>query len=61
MIYLNELPLGEAQTEFLYQSIKLPPTQGTVVIWPAGFTHLHRGNTVYTTNKYIATGWWYKV
>ena len=60
MVYLNDMPDGEAETEFLYQARKVKPTQGTVVIWPAGMTHVHRGNTVYTKDKYIATGWWYK-
>jgi len=61
MVYLNDMPEGEAETEFFYQGRKIRPTQGTVVIWPAGLTHVHRGNTVYKQNKYIATGWWYKV
>jgi hypothetical protein len=61
MVYLNDMPEGEAETEFFYQAKKIRPTRGTVVLWPAGLTHVHRGNTVYTQNKYIATGWWYKV
>jgi 2OG-Fe(II) oxygenase superfamily len=57
MIYLNDMPDGEAETEFLYQCLRIKPTVGTVVIWPADFTHLHRGLTVYTQPKYILTGW----
>jgi hypothetical protein len=60
MIYLNDMPDGEAETEFLFQCRRIKPTQGTVVIWPAGMTHTHRGLTVYTQPKYIATGWYYK-
>ena len=60
MIYLNDRPDGEAETEFLYQKCRIKPKQGTIVIWPAGFTHMHRGNTVFTQPKYIATGWYYK-
>jgi hypothetical protein len=60
MIYLNDMPEGEAETEFLFQCRKIRPTQGTVVMWPAGMTHVHRGLTVYTQPKYIATGWYYK-
>lgn len=60
MVYLNDMPIGEAETEFFYQHKRIVPTEGTVVIWPAAMTHVHRGNTVYTRNKYIATGWWYK-
>lgn len=58
LIYLNEMPDGEAETEFLYQKLRVKPTAGTCVIWPASFTHLHRGLTVYTENKYILTGWY---
>jgi hypothetical protein len=60
MIYLNDMPEGEAETEFLFQRKRIRPTQGTVVIWPAGMTHVHRGLTVYTQPKYIATGWYHK-
>ena len=60
MIYLNDMPPGEAETEFLFQKRKIQPTQGTVVMWPAGMTHVHRGLTVYTQPKYIATGWYSK-
>lgn len=48
---------GSGETEFLQQGIKFAPKKGTLVIWPAGFTHPHRGNPVYDKDKYIATGW----
>jgi hypothetical protein len=60
MIYLNDMPEGEAETEFLYQKRRIRPTAGTVVMWPAGYTHTHKGNTVFTKNKYILTGWYIK-
>ena len=60
MIYLNDMPDGEAETEFLYQRRRIKPTAGTVVLWPAGFTHTHKGNTVLTQDKYILTGWYIK-
>lgn len=59
MIYLNDMPINEAETEFLYQAVKVKPSKGTVVIWPAGFSHIHRGLTVYSKPKYIATGWYH--
>lgn len=59
MIYLNDIPHNEGETEFLYQKLRVNPEQGTLLIWPAGFTHTHRGNPVYSKNKYIATGWFY--
>lgn len=60
MIYLNDVPDGEGETEFLYQRRRIKPTKGTVVIFPAGMTHVHKGNTMFTTNKYILTGWYIK-
>jgi hypothetical protein len=60
MIYLNDISAGEGETEFLYQKIRVQPTVGTIVIWPAGMTHVHRGNTVFTKDKYILTGWFIK-
>jgi hypothetical protein len=56
MIYLNDVKEG-GETEFLYQSMRVTPKQGTLVIWPAGFTHLHRGNPPLNGEKYIMTGW----
>lgn len=58
MIYLNNLPDGEGETEFIWQSKRVKPTSGTCLIWPAAWTHTHRGNPVYTESKYIATGWY---
>lgn len=60
IIYLNDIDEGEGETEFLYQKRRITPTSGTIVIWPAGLTHVHRGNPVYTRNKYILTGWFLK-
>jgi len=56
-IYLNDVEEG-GETEFLYQSLRIKPTQGTVCIFPAGYTHTHRGNPPLTGEKYIITGWW---
>jgi hypothetical protein len=58
-LYLNDVPEGEGETEFFYQHHRQQPKAGDLVIWPAGFTHMHRGNPVRTTVKYIATGWVY--
>lgn len=60
MIYLNDMPDGDGETEFLYQRRRIKPTAGTVVIWPAGYTHVHKGNTVFSQDKYILTGWYIK-
>jgi len=57
-IYLNDIPDGEGETEFLWQGVRIKPKAGTVCIFPAAFTHTHRGNPVYSCDKYIATGWY---
>lgn len=59
MIYLNDCPENEGTTEFIEQGVRLQPEQGTIVFFPSAWTHTHRGNPVYTTDKYIATGWYY--
>ena len=41
----------------LYQQRKFTPEKGTVLIWPASYTHPHRGNPP-ISDKYIATGWY---
>lgn len=56
IVYLNDVEDG-GETEFLYQHKRVKPKQGTVVIFPAGFTHTHRGNPPLSNTKYIMTGW----
>jgi hypothetical protein len=57
MTYLNTFPKGDGETEFLQQGIKIIPKQGMALIWPASFTHTHRGNPPYSQNKYTITSW----
>jgi len=61
MLYLNTVPVeANGETEFLYQQRRINPVENTMVLWPASFTHTHRGNPVYGENhKYIITGWFY--
>ena len=54
--YLNDVTEG-GETEFLYQGKRVDAKQGRIVIWPAGWTHLHRGNPPLSNTKYILTGW----
>jgi len=56
MIYLNDVTDG-GETEFLFQGIFERPTEGKLVIWPADWTHFHRGIPSPTQTKYIITGW----
>ena len=60
MIYLNDIEEG-GETEFQYQKRRIKPTKGTVVVFPAGYTHVHKGNLVMgDRDKYIVTGWYIK-
>ena len=56
MLYLNSVTEG-GETEFLYQKRRIKPQQGRLVIFPAGFTHTHRGNPPLSGDKYILTSW----
>ena len=56
MVYLNDVDEG-GETEFLYQSKRIKPVRNTFVVWPAGFTHTHRGNPPLSNVKYVITGW----
>jgi len=55
-IYLNTVEDG-GETEFLHQSQRVKPVKGRIVIWPAGFPYVHRGNPPLSGEKYILTSW----
>ena len=40
-LYLNDVKEG-GETEFLHQSIRVPPVANRFIMWPAYWTHLHR-------------------
>jgi len=57
-LFLNTFEEGDGgELEFLYQSKRLKPTRNHLVVWPAGFTHMHRGNPPLKGDKYLLTGW----
>ena len=56
MFYLNDNFEG-GETEFLYYHKRIIPKQGTLLLWPAGLTHAHRGGLVTQGMKYVVTGW----
>ena len=56
MTYL-EVPEKGGETEFLHQSLRIDPVVGRTLIWPAGFTHMHRGNPPLDGEKMYITGW----
>ena len=57
MVYLNDVTDG-GETEFPTQEKKFSPRAGDVLIWPAYWTHPHRGIVSESQVKYIATGWY---
>jgi hypothetical protein len=56
MTYLK-VPDEGGETEFLHQSKRIEPVVGRTLIWPAYFTHIHRGNPPLKGEKYYITGW----
>jgi hypothetical protein len=56
ILYLNDVEEG-GETEFLYQSKRIPAKQGTMMICPSGWTHTHRGNPPLKGDKYIMNSW----
>ena len=55
-LYLNDIEEG-GETEFLHFSKRVKPKTGRIVIWPAGFPYVHRGNSPLSGEKYILTSW----
>lgn len=56
LVYLNDIEEG-GETELLHQSVRIKPKMGRIVIFPAGFPYVHRGNPPLKDNKYILTSW----
>ena len=57
VLLLNTVDDG-GETEFFYQQYKCKAVKGKTVIWPADWTHTHRGIVAPTEDKYIITGWY---
>ena len=55
-VYLND-DFDGGETEFLYQGVREKSSTGDVLIFPASFTHVHRGNPPIGGIKYLATSW----
>ena len=55
-IYFNDVEEG-GETEFLHFSQRVKPKKGRIVIWPAAFPYVHRGNPPLSGEKYILTSW----
>ena len=57
MIYLNTVTDG-GETRFPDYDLNINAVEGKLVIWPAGYTHVHHGLVSKTQTKYITTGWY---
>ena len=55
-LYLNTIEEG-GETEFLYINKRIKAEQGRLIIFPASFTHTHRGNPPIGQDKYIVSTW----
>ena len=55
-LYLND-DFDGGETEFLYQQRREESVAGDIIIFPASYTHTHRGNPPLGGDKYIATSW----
>ena len=55
-LYLNTVEEG-GETEFLYINKRVKSKQGRLIIFPAAFTHTHRGNPPIGQDKYIVSTW----
>ena len=56
MTYLNDVDEG-GSTHFKHYDLEINPQKGLTLLWPAEWTHAHKGNTVLAGSKYIITGW----
>lgn len=57
MTYLNSITAGGG-TEFFHQELVVSAEKGKTIIWPADWTHTHRGITAKHDEKTIVTGWY---
>ena len=51
-LYLNDVDFG-GETEFPELNLTISPVCGTLLVFPATWTYLHRGNTPISNDKYI--------
>ena len=56
MTYLNDVDEG-GSTYFSNYDIDVQPQKGLTLIWPAEWTHSHKGRPINKGSKYIITGW----
>lgn len=52
ILYLNDVAQG-GETEFFHQGIKVAPRAGQLLLFPAGWNYMHRGEVPVSQDKYI--------
>ena len=58
MTYLNDVDIENGgSTFFSHYDLEVQPKKGLTLIWPAEWTHAHKGNLLHASSKYIITGW----
>lgn len=58
MTYLNDVDSDDGGTTvFTHYHLEIQPKKGLTLIWPAEWTHAHKGNVLRKNSKYIMTGW----
>jgi hypothetical protein len=58
MTYLNDVDEEEGgSTFFSHYDLEVQPKKVLTLIWPAEWTHAHKGNLLHANSKYIITGW----
>ena len=60
MFFLNTVKDGGG-TYFSSYDLTVDAVEGRLVIWPAYWTHCHKGIVSKSQTKYIATGWYEKI
>lgn len=54
--YFNDVREG-GETEFQFQTVKVKPVRGRVVLFPTLWTYRHRGASVISNPKYVCTNY----
>ena len=58
MTYLNDVSTDDGgSTVFTHYGLEFQPKKGKTLIWPAEWTHAHKGSLLTGNSKYIITGW----
>ena len=58
MTYLNDVDESQGGgTYFDHYDLNIQPIKGKTLIWPAEWTHAHRGSVLKDGRKHVITGW----